>query len=133
VIRTNAPTPMWPRPISKWEHFTDWLFNKFRCRFCHKACQKFDAYSFNETMAKPFEVLTWRCEPCQVRYLENWEGKIYKTAFWTTLNNKLYYVWTGKETTFIEDEYGWLMQLDYVLPITPNNINQKLKTLLTFQ
>lgn len=133
-------TPMYPIKISRKEKFLDWLLKRYTCRFCHKACYKHHAYSDDEELGLDSDctIVMWRCGPCLAQYNIGfgWEKEITTIYLETFIRMKPYMVYLNlrTNTSWITETFNneIIKEFDYLLPITPTNINQKVETILTF-
>ena len=131
-----SPTPMYHHKITWKERLLDWALNRYRCQFCRKACHKYAMYSDAEFRVHDvYTAVIWVCPPCKASYYINWENKLQSITLETDIKLITYQFHLNlvKNTSCVwKKGVSFGLSFPYIVKVTPQNINQKLRTLLTF-
>jgi hypothetical protein len=114
----------------------------YACQYCHRRCIK------SERAKKRF---WWHsCSTCSVRFLVSITGMLVETEFYSTQNNKKYSILIeikSNKTNLLIDEPDHydrfnrivkrggkelIKSFDKIIDVTPQNLDNKIKTILTF-
>jgi hypothetical protein len=99
------------------------------CLYCYQACFKRSAWDNH---------IAWGCEKCRATYFTTTDNQLKSMRLVTTIKDLEYGIYVKPEETTV---YSWrnatsptfeIMTIPYAMSITPDNIQQKLKTLLVF-
>jgi hypothetical protein len=104
------------------------------CKFCERLC------NHGQQQGKKN---WWHCDHCHLSYLITKKQNVHIYEFRTTLNDKQYIIniypitsltqiciWNNTQNYFASEKL--IKSFDSVLDISPQNITDKLKTILTF-
>lgn len=108
---------------------------KAKCQFCNNFCIRGDKNIENNRW--------WKCEECRINYLISFDGKIDTANFRSSnISNEFYTIrilfkeeestihfWTKKDTYYSATS---VVTLNSIINITPENMQDKLKTYLLF-
>lgn len=98
------------------------------CRYCYRRCQIGRIYGPSKE---------WGCTTCRAKFIVNDDDQIksHTTELWTIIRNKTYRLYISEElnNANLTDEKNVLIyHFDTIPGITPENIESKITTILTF-